>query len=325
MFEIGAPSCLPLGMVKFAEPDQDRSALLGIALQHPPVHLEAKKSQRFAITGPRADVGHAYALRYLQNMGLPQQGEIEIELAVPAYMGLSSGTLQGLSVAAGFAYIHGNDPTDLPAIAQQLELEDGEGLALWAAAEGGLLLVDSQPDVGGLPPLHRRAVPDQSQKNAWAFVLVLPRVSSDEYAMSLETDRMAALLQSKAELDGASGRLLDEVLWPAVEQDNLDKFGAGLMELQAMNRAALETTQPDVVPQLSAKDEEILAVMAESGAVAWGQSPTGLGLYALMRGAQATVDLRKTLQPMMGYTSGHTLATITHGDGLRAVERRLGF
>jgi len=125
--------------------------------------------------------------------------------------------------------------------------------------------------------------------------------------MSLETDRMAALLQSKAELDGASGRLLDEVLWPAVEQDNLDKFGAGLMELQAMNRAALETTQPDVVPQLSAKDEEILAVMAESGAVAWGQSPTGLGLY------------------VMGYTSGHTLATITHGDGLRAVERRLGF
>jgi len=308
MFEIGTPACLPLGIVKFEEGEHSRLCTLGMALQHPPVHLEVKKSQRLLITGPRADVGREYALRYLRALGLPSQGEIEVELAIPAYMGLESETLMGLSVAAGIAEVHGNDPNDTLFIGQNLALEPSQSLALWAATRGGLLLVDSEPDGSGIPPLIHRAEPDQSEQNAWALVLVLPRVSSDEHAITLEADRMNALLQAGSALDPASGRLFNDVLWPAVENDDLPAFGDGL-----------------AVPQLNAKDEEILAVMAQNGAIAWGQSPTGLGLYALARGARATIDMRAALRPVMDYTTGHMVATIAHADGMRAVERQLGF
>ncbi len=80
LIEIGAPVCLPLGLVQV----DNKTCLLGLTLQHPPVHLSAQAYAGFMVTGARADIGYKYATRFLDCHQLEHRANVEIELAIPA-------------------------------------------------------------------------------------------------------------------------------------------------------------------------------------------------------------------------------------------------
>ncbi len=70
---------------------------------------------------------------------------------------------------------------------------------------------------------------------------------------------------------------------------------------------------------VSAETEAVLGLMRDSGAVACGQMLTGLGSFALVRGAQASRELTTRLQHHVGYFGGTVLATIIDNQGARHV------
>ena len=89
------------------------------------------------------------------------------------------------------------------------------------------------------------------------------------------------------------------------------------MQLQKMNREALATI--DHPFEINESQEALFALMQENGALAWGQTLTGLGHYALVHGGQASRVLRKKITDLVGYSGGIVMATITANQGAQAV------
>ncbi len=316
LIEIGAPACLPLGLVQV----DNKACLLGLVLQHPPVHLSAQAYAGFMVTGARADIGHEYATRFLDYHQLEHRANVEIELAIPAFVGLGSEAILGLSVARALSHLYDlpSEKRDTLALAQALDLGPQHALEVWGFDQGGLLLVDTRPSSGNMPELVRRQEIAHPDKQAWAFVFYLPRVPKDT-PERLEAERLATLLQAAPHLSSESGHLVTEKLYPAVENDDLPGFSQALTRLQQLNQDALASGG---APQSFTQDEQaVLSVMRENGALACGRSATGLALYALVKGASATVALRHKLRDHIGYYGGIAMATVTDNEGVRHVAK----
>lgn len=314
-----APSCLPLGVVNLNQTDRRKTAMLGIALQHPPIRAEAQLNDKFLVSGARADVAAAYLEKIYAQHQLSQTAEIEIEQAIPAFMGLGSRPQMGLLMATIAAQVNEQDQKDTTFLTVGLELEPTHNLNVAASTQGGLLCVDVERTSDGAPQIHHRAELDSDEKTAWGFVLVMPRVSSqsDQY----EADRMAALIHAQQAQDETdSGKLIQEQLYPAVAADDLDAFGAGLTKLQTINSAALEAMNIDTSPL--PQTQKIFDVMQANGAVACGRSAAGFALYALTRGARSTINMRAALRDVFAHEDGDMIATIAQNAGIRVIEKQ---
>ncbi len=316
LIEIAAPAGLPLGLVRFEDSTGLKTCLLGLAVQHPPVNLFAQASAGFQITGARADKGYEQAVRFLEYHQVKRQVEAEIELAIPAFVGLGSEAVLGLSIAQALAWTNDlpSEQRDTPALAQALGLGPQHALEVWGFDQGGLLLVETETAPGSvMPDLLRRREIAHEERDAWAFVLFFPNVP-DNTPETLEVDRLAALLQAAPHLSSESGRLVDQELWPAVENDDIETFGKSLLTLQQMNEEALAKAGSPL--NITAADQSILNLMRDSGAVAWGQNLSGLSLYGLVKGGQASRDLRKKLRDHVGFFGGVSMATIADNRGV---------
>lgn len=305
ILELAAPASLPLGLVQ----DHGQPALLTLTVQHPPVQLAIQAGPRLHITGPRAHIAHAHAARYLRYYNQPQRGEIEIELAIPAFMGLSGDVMLGLAVAQSLAWAH-NLREELPARAMALGLGAGHAGQLWGYDQGGLLLTGTQAGADELPPIIRRAEIAHTEREAWAFVFHFP-IPPDDTPDTLEDDRLRILL---GQTDLPPGRVAGEI-FAAVEADDIAAFGRGLMSVQ------------EHFPQtISPESQAVLDLMRENGAYAWGQMLTGYGLWGLVKGGDASRMLRKKISDHIGFFGGRVMATITDNRGAHAVEKegRLG-
>lgn len=291
--ELAAPCCLTLAAGRL----DGRPALLGVALRHPPVQLEARPAPALAVTGARADAAYAHAARLAAARALGG-AEVEVELAIPSHMGLGSGALTGLSAARALAALHGQAPDE--SLARDAGLAADDGLAAHAFAGGGLLAVAED---GAL--LRRAALPNADEASDWAFVFVLPRVPPGA-PDDLEETRRRELWAAAARM-GAEGQALTVALWRAAEERALGDFAIAL--------AALGDLAP--APALGTAERQILEVMRAGGAVARGRAPTGLALYAIVEGAEASRELRRALAHHVGHAGGIVLATVCASAGAR--------
>lgn len=315
LIEIGAPASLPLGLVKYENDIGSRTALLGLTVQHPPIQILAQAHSKLQITGARADKGYEQAVQFLQYYQLKQQAEIEIESTIPNQVGLGSEALMGLSMAKALAWIHdlASEKQKTLTMAKVLGLGHQHALEIWGFEQGGLLLVDTEPDTESqIPPLLRRQEIEHTEKEAWAFVFHFPDIPEGT-SETLEMERWSALLQAAPYLSRETGRLVDEELWPAVENDDIETFGKSLLTLHQMNEEALAKAGTPL--NITDGDQAVLDLMRDSGAVAWGQNLTGLSFYGLIKGGQASRILRKKLRDHVGFFGGLILATIADNRG----------
>jgi predicted sugar kinase len=215
-------------------------------------------------------------------------------------MGLGSDSLSGLAAARALATLNG---LPLEALAACAGLAPDDGLAAHAFATGGLLLVDAQ---GVL--LRRHAIAQRDEPRDWVFVFVLPRVPPGT-PNELEPTRRRALWQTAAIL-GAEAERQTDALWEAATADRITAFAAALSGLHALAPT----------PELTALEQSTLAVMQAGGALSWGRAPTGLGLYGLIEGGEASRALRRALSRHVGHTGGIVMATICDTDGARVRE-----
>jgi predicted sugar kinase len=312
--EIGAPAVLPLGVARTQREGTTIPVALGVTLQHPPLHCQAEQFTELRIRGPRAQVARRLARRFLANSGLSATGEIQIENTIPAVVGMGADSIAGLTVAKALTWVHGGEFEDLSTLARHVEIAASESLAYWGFAEGGVMLTALEAGAGELPARLRRHPLKHRDNKAWVFVTYFPRVPLGT-PDSLEVDRQAALPAVAAALPESSGQIIDEQLWPALENDDIVAFGAGLMALREMNERAL--SKETGWTELDEPSQIALQVMQDEGAVAWGQSLTGIGIYGLVEGAKASQEMRNALRRTLGYMAGQYSATITDNDGAR--------
>jgi predicted sugar kinase len=320
LIEVNSPATFPLGLVKVGDQATGlKSCLLGLTVQHPPIQLFAQThASQYLVSGPRADVAYDYGLHFLNHYRLNGQAEVEIELAIPSLVGLGSELLLGLSMAKALTWLHGwpaEKRQTLAYVAGLPPLAPHQALELWGFDQGGLLLIDlARPAAAELPAVIRRQEIEHTEKEAWAFVFYFPDDTAD-LSETLEAEQWAALEQAGPYLSEDTGQLLQNELWPAVEQDDINRFGRALLALQQWNEAAL--AQAGFPQQLSPAHQAVLELMADHGAVAWGKNLTGHSLYGLIKGGQPSRELRTILRHHVGFFGGRVMATITANQGAR--------
>jgi predicted sugar kinase len=315
--EIGVPSSLPLGLVKAKSENGTKTAILGLTLQHPPVNLFAQMDRRLNITGARADVGHDYAHRFFKRHNLKKRALVEIELSVPAFVGLNSRPLLGLGMAQALSWVHGlpHETADSLQFAQAIQLSSREALPYWSFTRGGLLLVDTEAEPGQMPDvLMRQRIEHEMEKDAWAFVFHFPRIPKGTKE-TLEADRLLALIEAAPHLSEKSGPLVQKDLKTAIRENDIVAFGQAIMLLQRMNQEALAAAGQ--ANESGQEDQAVLELIQAHGALAWGKSPTGLSTFGLIKGGQASRVLRKAILDQVGYFGGIVMASITDNVGGR--------
>jgi predicted sugar kinase len=306
-----APSSLLLGLARLRA---GRLAWLGITLQHPPIAIDARPAQALAVTGARADLADAQAARVMERLGLPA-ADLEIELAIPRYMGLASDAMLGLAVARTLAALPESPAAaDTQVLADALGLDERDALAGQGFDRGGFLLVLAEPIAGHWPVPLRRFELAHDDDHSWVWVLHWPEPPPGT-PPTLEADRPAQLLAAAPHLSDETGRLVEEELWPALERDDSAAFGQALMAFQQLNRAALDRagTPAEGAPG----SEDALSVLRDNGALAWGESAAGLARFGLIRGGPPSVALRRKLVEHVGYEGGTVMASICENHGAR--------
>lgn len=316
LIELGAPASLPLSLVKIDHEEGSKTALLSVTVQHPPIEVVAQShNKQLQITGARAHIGRQYARQFLRSHQLRQRAEIEIDRSIPAFMGLGSDPLLGLTIAKGLAWVHHLPLDDTLALANALGLSAQHAAQLWGFDRGGLLLVDTDAPEGALaemPQILERREIEHHKNEAWAFVFVLPRTKKgtpDNY----EAQQMRDLFSAVPYLSSESGRIVMQETLPAVENDDIAAFGKSLLKLHKLIYSA--QSEAGTLKGLTPADYAILHLMRDSGAFAWGRSLTGDGLYGLVKGAKASIELRTVIRKSLGPFGGTVLATITDNRG----------
>lgn len=313
LIELGAPASLPLSLVKIDHGDGVKTALLSLTVQHPPIEVVAQQhNKQLKITGARAHIGRQYARQFLRSHQLRQRAEIEIDRSIPAFMGLGSDALLGLTMAKGLAWVHHLPLDDSQALAKALSLPPQHVAELWGFDQGGLLLVETDAPEGEMPQILERREIEHHKNEAWAFVFVLPRTQKgtpDDY----EAQQMRDLLSLAPYLSSESGRIVMQETLPAVENDDIAAFGKSLLRLHKLIYTA--QSEAGTLKAMTPADYAILHLMRDSGAFAWGRSLTGGCLYGLVKGAKASIELRKVLRKSLGPFAGTILATITDNRG----------
>jgi predicted sugar kinase len=315
--ELAAPACLFLGIGLL----DGELCQIGIALRHPPVHMVARTAVALSVTGGRADLAAGQAARFYQHYRheLPRSpgsggeglgAEIEIELAVPSLMGLGSSAILGLSVAHALAALHNRAADNAAALARAVDLSTDEALETHAFAQGGLLAVGSDGRV-----VRRQAIAHHDEEKDWVFVFVLPRLPAGT-PETLELDRRHAL-RARIERHAASDWNANALL-AAAGRDDLAAFARALAALHEQNEAALAATRASI--PITSGERAILDVMRAGGAIACGRALAGLALYGLVRGAEASRELRRALQQHLGFFGGTVMATICDNQGARFKE-----
>jgi predicted sugar kinase len=313
LFEVVAPACLPLGLVRLKEKGPAAVGLLGVALQQPLVQLSCQARRGLSITGGRADRAHPQARRFLQYHELEAGAEVQIEHAIPAFMGLGSEAVLGLSVAQGLAWLHGLPMDDTPLLAQAAGIGPQHALEIWGYDRGGVLLVGTQAVPGEtVPRLVRRHVIEQPEPHTWVFALFFPRVPQNTSPI-LEEDRLDTLIQAAPGVSLETGRICREVLWPALDAADITAFAQAITTLQQANEEALARAGTPLPPH--PETLEAVQLMREAGALACGQVPTGLAAYGLIEGGSASRELRRKLREHVGIGGGIVMAGIVSTGG----------
>jgi beta-ribofuranosylaminobenzene 5'-phosphate synthase len=264
---VEAPARLHMGMLDAGGDGPRRFGGLGVAVSRPAVVLEASESDELTAEGPDAERALAVAERCREALGMTAGARVRVLEAIPAHLGLGSGTKLALAVTAALSALAGLSP-DPAAMARTAGRGARSAVGLWTFALGGLVVEGGvRPGVAEPAPLlTRHAMPDD-----WRCVLAIPAA---EPGLSGGAEA-AAFADLRPDPDRAAriAHVLLTALLPALVERDLGEFGAALTRLQRLVGALLRL-----------------------GAAGAGQSSWGPAVYGIVGSEQHGDDLARRLE-----------------------------
>ena len=277
MIRVEAPARLHLGMLAVAGDGERRFGGLGVSVNRPAVVLEAHPADELSVEGPEAERSLAFARRCRDALGLTGGAHLRVVEAIPAHVGLGSGTKLALAVAQALASLHGRT-VDAPALAEAAGRAARSAVGMWTFALGGLVVE------GGVrrglehpaPLLMHHAAPED-----WRIVLVIPE--AEPGLSGVAEEQAFGRLVPSAERSAAIAQLVLTSLLPAFVERDIEEFGAALTQVQQLVGDSFAGVQGGRFhPRAGALVESLLAF----GAAGAGQSSWGPAVYGVV-GSQA--------------------------------------
>ena len=260
-----------------------RFGSIGLSLDQPctSIAIEAAPSDLFS--GRERERARKICAAMCAAHGLAGGHRLTAESAIPAHVGLGSGTQLALAVAAATRRLHGL-PQDSRADALLLQRGARSGIGAALFETGGVVVDGGQGVVPGVPPvLARHAFPD-----AWRIILLLDPAMEGVHGQA-ERDAFAALPQFPA---GASAEICRLVLiqaLPALIEADIAAFGAAITRMQTLLGDHFAPAQGGRFA--SPRVARALAALRDAGAAGIGQSSWGPAGFAFAASERQARDL----------------------------------
>jgi beta-ribofuranosylaminobenzene 5'-phosphate synthase len=284
---VEAPARLHMGMLDVAGDSQRRFGGLGVALSRPAAVVEASSSHDVTAEGPDAERALAVARRCRGELGLVDGAHVRVLEAIPAHVGLGSGTKLALAVTTALAALAGQTPEPV-AIARAAGRGARSAVGLWTFALGGLVVEGGvRPDVERPSPLLvRHPMPDE-----WRCVLVIPHA---EPGLSGRAEEEAfGRLRPDPDRAALIAQLVLTSLLPGLAEGDLPEFGAALTRVQRLVGESFASVQGGVFhPRAGALVEALIRL----GAAGAGQSSWGPAVYGIVGDEEAGRDVARGME-----------------------------
>jgi beta-ribofuranosylaminobenzene 5'-phosphate synthase len=291
---VEAPARLHMGMLDASGEGARRFGGLGVALSRPAVVVEASASDELTVEGPDAERALALAQRCrgaLGTAGAAGGARLRVLEAIPAHVGLGSGTKLALAVTAALSALAGRSP-DPAAMAHTAGRGARSAVGLWTFVLGGLVVEGGvRPGVAQPAPLlMRHAMPDE-----WRCVLVIPAA---EPGLSGGAEEAAfADLRPDPGRSAEIAHIVLTALLPALVERDVLEFGGALTRLQRLVGDAFAPIQGGTFHPRAGALVDALLLLGAAGA---GQSSWGPAVYGIVGDEQQGDDLARRLEPEVG-------------------------
>ena len=283
---VEAPARLHMGMLDVAGGRARRFGGLGVALSRPAVIVEAIPSDDVTAEGPDAERALAVARRCREALGLAGGARVRVVEAIPAHVGLGSGTKLALAVTAAIAALAGETP-EPRAIARAAGRGARSAVGLWTFVLGGLVVEGGvRPGIDlPAPLLARHAIPD-----AWRCVLAIPYAEPGLSGRAEEE----AFTQLRPDSDRAAliAQLVLTSLLPGLAEGDVTEFGAALTRVQRLVGESFASVQGGVFHPRAGPLVDALLRLGAAGA---GQSSWGPAVYGVVGGEQEGLELARSM------------------------------
>lgn len=266
---------------------------LGAAAPAPTLLLSAEQAPTLEAEGEDADRALAHARRFLAHHDCRGGARVRVHRALPAHVGLGSGTQLALATARALAELHGL-PTDAPSLARAVGRGRRSAVGTWTFAGGGLVVEGGRrPEGADAAPLVARLPFPESWRCVVAIPDAAPGVSGDDEARAF-----AQLPAPDAAEVAHVSHLVLMALLPALAEGDLPAFGAALSEVQRVTGGWWAPAQGGAfAPGASAA---LVAAMAAWGAHGVGQSSWGPTVYGIADGERAGAVLAARARDALG-------------------------
>jgi beta-ribofuranosylaminobenzene 5'-phosphate synthase len=262
---------------------------LGVAIDKPNWEIKIIRNSEWVI--PDLMELNELIKKLQKDLEIKNGYKIELNSILPEHVGLGSRTQLSLAIAQGLSYLEGKERTVLE-LADLVGRGSTSGIGIAAFEHGGFILDGGhskkvKPDF--LPShfssakpailVNRHAIPDE-----WYFVVAIPDVG-----MGMHGNDEVEIFQkhcpiSSGEIDKLSRIILMQIL-PAVLENEIEQFGAGLNSIQQLGFKNIENQlQPKVV-------QDLQQFFIDSGAFGTGLSSFGPATFCVLNSEQKARDL----------------------------------
>jgi beta-RFAP synthase len=290
---VEAPARLHMGMLDASGTGARRFGGLGVGVSRPTVVVEASASDELTAEGPDAERALAAAERCREALGHGNAPLVRIRVleAIPAHVGLGSGTKLALAVTVALSALAGRS-LDPVAMARTAGRGARSAVGLWTFAVGGLV-VEGGTRRGGdasAPLLMRHAMPDE-----WRCVLAIPAA---EPGLSGGAEAAAfARLRPEPERSALISQVVLTALLPALAERDVDEFGTALNRLQRLVGDAFASVQGGTFHRQAAPIVDALLRLGAAGA---GQSSWGPAVYGVVGSEREGQEVARRLKIELG-------------------------
>ncbi len=283
---IKTPARLHLGLIDLNGDLGRMFGGLGVAINQPNIIIEAEPAKTLTITGQETELATSLANRFFKAYPAKQGVHIHVKQAIPAHIGLGSGTQFSLAIATALAKLN-NIKATVPQLALVMGRAQRTGVGT-AIFEHGGFVVDGgkRTDGTGYPALiYQKPFPDD-----WRFIVAIPNVTKG-LSNSEEKSAFKKLPPMEQGEVAKICRLTMLKLLPAIAEKDIESFGEALTAIQIVTGNYFAHVQGGTYSNPGIA--ETLGFIKGLGAYGFGQSSWGPAVYGIVKQEQAKPALKK--------------------------------